>query len=356
MKINKSLAEEILKIRESTLPTRRHSRKVTHWKEDHRLRSGKGEALVFILPTKGCSWALAKSGGCSICGYIYDNPQESDFDMMVSSIKNSLRRTIEEGKYSIKLFTSGSFLDEKELPIEIQTSIIQEIAKFEQIEEVVLESRPEYITDKILQNLAKHIEISKIEIAIGLESANNGILKNSINKGFFWEDFEKSVKRVLSSGAKVKTYLLFKPPFVSEYDSIKDILQSVSKVVSIGIDTVSINAMSIHRGTLLSEVYEQKLYRSPWLWSLLTICKEIKQKYPKIRIICDIVAGGKERGAHNCGECDEVIIRKIKKFTITQNLDELEDEEGCSCKEEWKSFLISEKINISDYVYVPYLE
>ncbi|MCG3226244.1 MAG: archaeosine biosynthesis radical SAM protein RaSEA [Candidatus Heimdallarchaeota archaeon] len=356
MKINKSLAEEILKIRESTLPSRKHSRKVTHWKENHRLRSGKGEALVFILPTKGCSWALAKSGGCSICGYIYDNPQESDFDMMVSSIKNTLRRTIEEGKFSIKLFTSGSFLDENELPIEIQTSIIQEIAKYEQIEEVVLESRPEYVTNKILQNLTKNIEMSKIEIAIGLESANNRILKNSINKGFFWEDFEKSAKRVLNSGAKVKPYLLFKPPFVSEYDSIKDILQSVSKVVSIDIDTVSINAMSIHRGTFLSEVYEQKLYRSPWLWSLLTICKEIKQKYPEIRIICDIVAGGKERGAHNCGKCDEEIIRKIKKFTLTQNVDELEEEEECKCKEEWKSILISEKINISDYLHVPYLE
>ena len=113
MKINKSLAEEILKIRESTLPTRKHSRKVTHWEEDHRLRSGKGKALVFILPTKGCSWALAKSGGCSICGYIYDNPQESDFNSIVSTIKNMLRRTIEEGKFSIKLFTSGRFLDEK---------------------------------------------------------------------------------------------------------------------------------------------------------------------------------------------------------------------------------------------------
>jgi radical SAM enzyme (TIGR01210 family) len=160
----------------------------------------------------------------------------------------------------------------------------------------------------------------------------------------------------LNSGAKVKPYLLFKPPFISEYDSIKDVLQSVSKISKLGIDTVSINAMSIHRGTLLSEFFEDKLYRSPWLWSLLTICKEIKRENPDIRIICDIVAGGKERGAHNCGICDADIIRKIRKFTLTQNIAEFEDEVLCNCKEEWKSFLILEKINISDYPHVPRFE
>ena len=356
MKINVPLAEEILKIRESALTTRKHSRKVTHWTESHRLRSGEGEALVFILPTKGCSWALSKSGGCSICGYIYDNPQEPNFEMIISSIKHTLRRTIKEGKFSVKLFTSGSFLDEKELPIEIQSSIIKEIAKYEQVEEIVLESRPEYITDKILENISNNTTMSKIEIAIGLESANNKILKNSINKGFFWEDFEKSARKVLETGAKVKAYLLFKPPFIPEYDSIKDMLQSVSKIVQLGIDTVSINAMSIHRGTFLSGLFEQKLYRSPWLWSLILICNEIKKKYPDLRVICDVVAGGKSRGAHNCGRCEGDIIRKIKQFTLTQNIEEFGDESECDCVEEWKSFLLFEKINITDYVHSPALE
>ncbi len=355
MKISKALAEEIQRIRATALTTRKHSRKVTHWTENHRLRSGKGTALVFILPTRGCSWALAKSGGCSICGYIYDNPQESNFDLIVSSIKNILRRTIKEGKFSVKIFTSGSFLDQKELPLEVQTTIIEEIAIYDQVEEIVLESRPEYINEKILQNLAKSIEMSRIEIAIGLESANNDILKNSINKGFFWEDFERSAKLVLESGANIKPYLLFKPPFVSEYDSIKDIYQSVSKIHDLGIDTVSINAISIHRGTFLSDIFEQKLYRAPWLWSILLLCKEIKKEYPAMRLICDVVAGGKDRGAHNCGKCDSVILRMLQKFILTQDIEELEADIVCGCNEEWKGSLISEKINITDIRYSPAL-
>ena len=87
MKIDSEFSKTIREIREKSLEDRSHTRKVVHWVEDHRLLSGPGKAIVFILPTRGCSWALSKSGGCSICGYIYDNPQESDYDIMLKTYK-----------------------------------------------------------------------------------------------------------------------------------------------------------------------------------------------------------------------------------------------------------------------------
>ncbi len=349
MKINQVLSSIIREIRQKSLEEREHSRKIVSWVEDHRLITGAGKALVLILPTKGCSWALSESGGCSICGYIYDNPQQPNYDDMLTSFKEILNQKIEKKlKYSLKLFTSGSFLDLKEIPLEIQKEMMKETAKYEQIEEIVLESRPEYITESVLDNIAQNIEISKIEIAIGLESANDNILQNSINKGFFWNDFVKAVTKIQNKGARVKTYLLFKPPFISEFDSIGDILKSISKVIELGVKTISINAMSIHRGTLLSELFEKKMYRTPWLWSLLYLCREIKKEYPGIRLICDIVAGGSERGAHNCGECDKEIISILKEFTLNQDTKILDEAINCSCKTEWKSFLFNEKISNSE--------
>jgi len=349
VKINKNFAEIINKIRNDNLENRSHTREVVHWVEEHRLRSGAAKALVFILPTKGCSWALSNSGGCSICGYIYDNPQHTDFEKIIKTIRGALKGKIEkEEKYSVKLFTSGSFLDNKEVPTEFQIAILEEIKIYDQIEEIVIESRPEYISSKSLEILSKIIDINKLEIAIGLESSNNEILRNSINKGFYWEDFKKAVKTSINAGARVKAYLLFKPPFISEYNSVEDILRSISKVVEIGVDTVSINAISIHRGTYLSNLYEKNQYRPPWLWSLFYLCKEIKMQFPKLRVICDIVAGGTERGAHNCGSCDKDLLNILKEFTLTQNIDTLKQDVQCSCQNEWKSFLIHEKISISD--------
>ncbi|MHA1199067.1 MAG: archaeosine biosynthesis radical SAM protein RaSEA [Candidatus Heimdallarchaeaceae archaeon] len=349
MKINPTFSSMVREIRENSLKERQHSRKIVNWVEDHRLPTGAGKALVLILPTRGCSWALSKSGGCSICGYIYDNPLQPDYDIMLNSFKEILNQKIEKDwKYSLKLFTSGSFLDIKEVPLEVQKELMKEAAKFIQIEEIVLESRPEYVTESVLNNISEYIDISKVEIAIGLESANDNILQNSINKGFFWEDFVKATNRIQDKGARVKAYLLFKPPFVSEFDSINDVLESVSKIVELGVNTISINAMSIHRGTFLSQLFEKQMYRTPWLWSLLHLCQEIKHKYPNIRLICDVVAGGSERGAHNCGDCDKEIITILKEFTLSQDDSKLTEEVKCSCKTEWKSYLFTEKISNSE--------
>lgn len=351
MKINKNFAERIKQIREAELPSRKHSRKVVFWEEDTRLLTGQGKALVFILPTGGCSWALSGSGGCSICGYIYDNPQQPDFEIILSSFQKILKNKLnKEFSYSVKIFTSGSFLDTKEIPEEFQFKMLEELSQYEVIKEVVIESRPEYIKDSSLKNISKRIDMSILEIAIGLESSSNSILMNSINKGFFWEDFEKAANKIIENGARVKAYLLFKPPFVSEYDSMRDMLLSATKIVSLGIDTISINAISIHRGTFLSQLFEKNEYRTPWLWSLLHLCKEIKKKHPELRLICDIVAGGNVRGAHNCGECDQLVINAIKEFTMSQDSGVLSKEISCSCKYEWKSNLIHEKISISEPV------
>ena len=281
MKINKEFARKIYAIRQKQLKRRSKEKNLIAWVEDHRLRSGKGKALVFILPTKGCSWALSKSGGCSICGYLYDNPQNVDFESMISKFKETVKSKItSDSIYSVKLFTSGSILDKREMPDEVLQKMLEILNKYDQIKEIVLESRPEYVTPKKLDFISQTISPEKIEIAIGLESANDEILRNSINKGFYWANFEKATKNVLDKGMKVKAYLIFKPPFVSEYDSILDTLNSAEKCIKLGVDTISINAVAIHRGTYLNELFEKKHYRTPWLWSLVYICKEIKMKFP----------------------------------------------------------------------------
>ncbi len=345
MKFDPILAKKIKKIREYSLEKRSHSRKVVSWVEDHRAHTKATKAIVFILPTKGCSWALSNSGGCSICGYLYDNPQEPDFEKLLSSFSESLQKNISEEIGSIKLFTSGSALDQKELPLNILLSMLESLKSYSHVEEIVLESRPEFIREEILEKIREVINLNRIEIAVGLESGNDTILKQSINKGFLWADFEKSAKLAMSFGVRIKAYLLFKPPFISEYDSFEDVLLSVKKLVELNIDTISLNAVSIHRGTFLEELFDDNKYRPPWLWSLVSLCKEIKRTYPALRLICEPVAGGKERGAHNCGKCDKDIVQRLKDFTLTQDISNLELL-YCPCQTEYTAFLVTEKISM----------
>ena len=165
MKINKNFAEIINKIRNDNLENRSHTREVVHWVEEHRLRSGAAKALVFILPTKGCSWALSNSGGCSICGYIYDNPQQPDFEKIIKAIRGALKGKIEKDeKYSVKFFTSGSFLDNKEIPTEFQIAILDELKIYNQIDRAHREftlQQIEFISNIVRLYRGKNIETNK---------------------------------------------------------------------------------------------------------------------------------------------------------------------------------------------------
>ena len=58
-------------------------------------------------------------------------------------------------------------------------------------------------------------------------------------------------------------------------------------------------------------------------------------------------AGGKLRGAHNCGKCDEEVVAAIERYSVSADLRELEGLD-CTCKSVWKS-----EIDNDRYLPVP---
>ena len=66
-----------------------------------------------------------------------------------------------------------------------------------------------------------------------------------------------------------------------------------------------------------------------------------------IRLLSQPTASGLRRGVHNCGECDDVVLKAIEKFSINpdpkQNLKILQDL-NCSCKAKWSDAIQLENI------------
>ena len=192
-----------------------------------------------------------------------------------------------------------------------------------------IETRPEFVS--CIEKL--NVPDEKImEISLGLESANDMVLKYSINKGFTFAEWKKSAKEVLDMGMKLKTYLLIKPPFLTEEEAIEDAISSVEKIADY-CDTISFNPTAIHGYTLVEYLWKRNLYRPPWLWSICSVLKKANEIFSGM-LKCDIVAGGTKRGAHNCGKCDNSFLRAIKNYTIHGNKSAFK-KLGCGCKEEW---------------------
>lgn len=258
-------------------------------------------------------------------------------------IKDQLSWVLKEFKpesYSmVKIFTSGSFFDSSEVPPDARDSIG---AAFRG-KIIIAESRTEYVTSEIISDFITIIDDNSqnmpFYVAMGLETTNDYIREKCIDKGHTFEDFKSAVKQGRSAGAGIKTYLMMKPPYLTESEALLDMQKSIRESAPYS-DMISMNLCTIQNRTDVERLWKQRAYRPPYLWSVLQVLLE-----SDMHILCDPVGGGKRRGPHNCGKCDMDIVDAIREYSLNDDKELLKVyfEKGCSCMDEWRFVLKEEK-------------
>ncbi len=293
-------------------------------------------ALTIIFQTSGCRW-----NNCTMCGYVYDSAQKPPLhDELMRQFEYALLRCKDE-EFIVKIFTSGSFLDDCEIASETRNEMLSRLAEDNRVKKVIAETRPEYVTEEKLSE-STHAFGKRFEVAIGLETSNDMIRKDCINKGFSFSDFVRASGVARQEGATVKAYLLLKPPFLSEGVAISDIINSINDVAPYA-GTISINLCNVQKGTLVEEMFERGDYRPPWLWSAVEVLKNGKEVAPDTVIMSDPVGAGSARGPHNCGKCDKDVAEAIRFFSLTQDTGVF-DNLDCECRELWKKVVELEEL------------
>lgn len=295
-------------------------------------------AFTIILRTLGCQWRR-----CTMCGYWQESAEVTQAEIL-SQLDYALTRSPRE-EFILKIYTSGSFLDDRELSSETRRKIAEMLRGRSELKKLIVETRPEFVSRAKLADLELE---GKLELAIGLETANDFIRSSFITKGFSFEDFKHAARIARESGASVKTYLLLKPPFISERRAIVDVITSAGKV-GLYSSTISLNLCTVQRGTPLEGLWRRGYYRPPWLWSAVEAIKGIASQ--QLFVISDPVGAGHERGPHNCGQCDPVIIDAIRGFNRTQDVRILEElsSVSCSCREVWQVLITYGDILVSEF-------
>ncbi len=316
-------------------PKRDHSTRqyIGCWSEQDILENEVVNALVIVLRTRGCAWAL--QSGCTMCGYINDCTRQpvSAADILFQ-FNHAIEKNLTPAHKIVKLFTSGSFIDDDEVNESAQHEILKTLNQ--KTSKIIFETRPEFITQPKLETLKNSCE--NLEIAIGLESANDYVLEHSINKGFKFEDYLRGAKLTIENELTLKTYLLIKPTFLTERESIDNAVSSVQKLLENDIETtVSFNPVHIQNYTLVERLWYRNEFRPPWLWSVLEVLKRT-QELTALRLMSAPTAGGKKRGAHNCGKCDQNILDAIASFSLSGDINVF-DELDCECREKWRDVL-----------------
>ena len=144
-------------------------------------------ALTIILKSRGCGW-----NRCLMCGYRhfrYPREDASYGDFLRGQVDWTEERFAGQEFGLVKIFTSGSFLDPREVPPPVREELL---ARFRG-KEVIAETRPEYVTGDAVASCLSALDAGSgsvsFSVAMGLETSDDGIREKCIDKGFTFGDF-----------------------------------------------------------------------------------------------------------------------------------------------------------------------
>ena len=308
------------------------------WRGKERYGSELLDCLTIIFRSGGCSWSK-----CRMCSYRHERFGEQSCDELIRHLKAQLAWVLREhprDEYRIvKIFTSGSFFDPKEVPPIFR----KEVASAFRGKLVIAETRPEYVTKDAFTPFIEEIDDGSWKMplycAIGLETSNDLIREKCINKGFCFGDFTAAATIAHAAGAGVKAYLLLKPLFLTEREAVDDMKTTIRDTTTYA-DLISMNPCTVQRNTELEYYWKRGAYRPPYLWSVLTLLKE-----SVVHMTCDPLGGGQKRGPHNCGICDYELVKGIRDYSLNADRDLIGAllETTCDCKKEWEFVLENER-------------
>jgi hypothetical protein len=297
--------------------------------------------LIIHLYSRGCSW-VDQTGGCSMCGFYAgtSTSQHITKENYSLQLKNALKKYDMSEYPIVGIYNAGNLLSEKEVSTNALIEICSIIAQHSTIKRILVESKLEYIDVDKLQEMQRILGDIKIELGIGVETINEKIRDLCINKPFPNTLLEKKVELLRSIGVIPKTYLLFKPPFLTEQESIDDFVHTVKALRELGVTEIDCESMTIQKHTLVEELWNRDMYRVPWLWSLISmIDRTATQDYPPVYLTPFRYNVSAMDSPRNCDVCTDRVTDAIFDY----QKGELEKDEllklTCDCKQTWEAEL-----------------
>ncbi|MEX2725105.1 MAG: archaeosine biosynthesis radical SAM protein RaSEA [Candidatus Freyarchaeota archaeon] len=294
---------------------------------------------VIYLMSNGCEWALKSAHGCTMCGHLAKQARRDEpisVEDYLKQVEGEFKR-IDFKEYPIlNLYNNGSFINDNEIPPEARREILKMVNNNPHIKMLVLETRPEFVTEERVSEIRDLIPNKHVELAVGFETKSDFYRAICINKGFFLKRFNYAAE-IIKKYVKLRTYVLLKPLFLTEKEAIEDAIETIEYAFAIGATTVSLEACTIQDYTLMKYLYEKGVYNTPWLWSIIEVVKRVKNP-SKLIVGLFKFFPSPSKVPNNCYRCNEKVMEAIVKYNRTLNPNVF-DGITCECKREWKKVL-----------------
>lgn len=163
-------------------------------------------------------------------------------------------------------------------PIETLEPLYREAIDTEDVVGLVVGTRPDCLPDETVAMLSRMAEIKPVFVELGAESSHDETLKR-INRGHGWEAVCDASRRLHAAGIHVGLHLIAGLPG----ERAPQVLETVSKAVSLPIESLKLHQMQVLRGTPLARMAEEGT-ADLWQFSLedyLDLCRQIIRIVPR---------------------------------------------------------------------------
>ncbi|MBO5594184.1 MAG: TIGR01212 family radical SAM protein [Prevotella sp.] len=193
------------------------------------------------------------TGGCIFCNNRTFNPSYCDS-------RHSISQQLEEGKR----FFARKYPDMKYLAyFQAYTNTYDSLARLQALYEealsvddivgLVIGTRPDCVSDELLDYLSALNQRTFLIVEYGIESANDLTLQ-FINRGHTFEQSREAISKTHQRGILTGGHIILGLPGEDAEESIRQ----ASLISALDLDILKIHQMQVIRGTALEKIYEQK--------------------------------------------------------------------------------------------------
>ncbi len=233
----------------------------------------------------------------------------TDEKVPVGAIPEQIRFALEQlpAARHIKLYNSGNFFDAQAIPPQDFAAIAELVKPFRT---VIVENHPKLCSELCVE--FRDLCGTQLEIALGLETSHAATLA-TLNKHMTTDDFARACEFLLSHDIRIRTFILLRPPGVSEEQGIQHAVESIRFAFGCGVNCCSVIATRAGNG-IMDRLQQQGIFSPPKLRSLEAVLDEAI-RWQRGRVFADVWDAEQ---FSTCAACCFERIERLRAMNLSQ--------------------------------------
>ncbi|MGH1421723.1 MAG: hypothetical protein ACRBEQ_07885 [Hyphomonas sp.] len=265
-------------------------RPIQYWVSDAQL----GKTTFIVYYTAPCSYKVCL--GCALPDLSATAVVSASkiIDQTDYVLRRALSPSEKSSTHTLVISNNGSVLDSPTFPVASLLHAMQvAIDQMKALKCISLETRAEFVTHEILEQLLKSIAQSerpdvRLEIALGVEVFDDGLRNKSMHKGLSRRKLIELCELLGSLNVGLRAYMMLKPvPGMSDEDAINDIAEALTffenMAESVGLDCVMhVNPTYAAIGTELETALSEGQFSPPRLDKMVERLKALSPQHVEL--------------------------------------------------------------------------